>query len=448
MSPAPSTSDRDDAAKLQDRVRRAKASLSQIGGGEPDPEDLGAPIEVEGADEILSSVVAPPAPSTSWPAELDATLEEAVALEVADGSAATFTATEGVVPAEGWTAKEFFTMPATPDQVVTAAGPITIGPGTARQSADFTWRNAQDPGEVRGIALESAEAGAPLEVELTPPPPAVPRETAAADPPKRTKRKIGIIGYTGSRRLAPYGDPEWELWGLNNLHLAEDIDVTKFEAWFDLHPRTEIVKDDVHRGWLEGGSAGLPCFVWGDGNGEPPADWPNAVAYPQQHVLDSFPPYFTNSISWMTALAITILQQRAEEQGLGVEDCELGVWGVDMATDGEYAQQRPSCEFFIGVAMGLGLPVTIPESSDLLKAATLYGLETSPMLAKIQERKAEIQITINAMSQAHAQHEAEARQLEANINAGRGALDQLSYLEGTWFQPTNAGNSTHESPPA
>lgn len=444
MSPAPSTSDADDARKLQDRVRRAKAALEQIGGGEPDPEDLGGPIEVEGAEDILAAIgapprpsveellvgtefeglVDPPVPSTGFPPAAAPTEQwgsldlgsgdhskdddEVVAMEVADGAASTL-GTGGAVPT-GWTMTPF------------------------ASTGQITWRNSQDGG--------SDFVAAP---DLTPPPPTVvSRETV---PTPRTKRKIGIVGYTGSRRLAPYGDPEWELWGLNNLHLAEDIDVTKFDAWFDLHPRTDIVKDEVHRRWLEGGSAGLPCFVWGDSNGEPPADWPKAVAFPQQHILESFPPYFTNSISWMTALAITLLQQRADEAGVGLEECELGVWGVDMATDGEYAAQRPSCEFFIGVAMGLGLQVTIPESSDLLKAASLYGLETSPMLAKIDERIHEINLTIQAMSQAHAQHEAEARQLEANINAGRGAIDQLGYLRGVWFQPTNAGNSTHESPP-
>lgn len=446
MSPAPSTSDADDARKLQDRVRRAKAALEQIGGGEPDPEDLGGPIEVEGAEDILASIAAPPADEDpvvvgSW--------EHVKALAAEHGLTNGPIRVEGVVPSTSFPEGPplAVSVETYEEVVMSSKGAVIIPtpevPGLTvtassgmRVTGDITWRKGQDSG--------SEFVAAP---DLTPPPPpVVSRETATVETP-RTKRKIGIIGYTGSRRLAPYGDPEWELWGLNNLHLAEDIDVTKFDAWFDLHPRTDIVKDEVHRRWLEGGSAGLPCFVWGDSNGEPPADWPKAVAFPQQHILESFPPYFTNSISWMTALAITLLQQRADEAGVGLDECELGVWGVDMATDGEYAAQRPSCEFFIGVAMGLGLQVTIPESSDLLKAASLYGLETSPMLAKIDERIHEINLTIQAMSQAHAQHEAEARQLEANINAGRGAIDQLGYLRGVWFQPTNAGNSTHESPP-
>lgn len=471
MSPA-STAHDPDAAKHAERMARARAALDALGDTPPDPDDLGEPILVEGADEVLAGVTAPPddggwgkvrdlaaeqgltnglirvegvVPSESFPpgpplaVSIDdeptqklgfhdgPETDEDVALEVADGAPTTL-ANGGVFPAG-------MTFPPFGDngpEVITATTGTRIVP-----VGNITWRNAQD---APGPAPTTAPAA-------TPPPPPVTTAVATDEPAPRTKRKIGIVGYTGSRRLAPYGDPEWELWGLNNLHLAEDIDVTKFDAWFDLHPRTDIVKDEVHRRWLEGGSAGLPCFVWGDSNGEPPADWPKAVAFPQQHILESFPPYFTNSISWMTALAITLLQQRADEAGVGLEECELGVWGVDMATDGEYAAQRPSCEFFIGVAMGLGLQVTIPESSDLLKAASLYGLETSPMLAKIDERIHEINLTIQAMSQAHAQHEAEARQLEANINAGRGAIDQLGYLRGVWFQPTNAGNSTHESPP-
>ena len=442
-----------DAAKHAERMARARAALNPLSGAaEPDPEDLGGPIEIEGADDVLASITevasgkwpltngliriqdaadGTVALSTGWGLLAPEDDDEGIVGEWVTGAAATL-ATGGVVP------PSFGPGDGGPEvQIVSSTGAVlaAIPPAPA-----ITWRNASDGGSTAEFVA------AP---DTTPPPPAGPvsRETAGA-PVERSKVKIGIIGYTGSRRLAPYGDPEWELWGLNNLHLAEDIDPSKFDAWFDLHPRTDIVKDEVHRRWLEGGSAGLSCFVWGDAEGAPPAEWPNAVAYPTQHILDSFPGYFTNSISWMMALAITLLQQRAEEQGLTLADCELGVWGVDMATDGEYAAQRPSCEFLLGIAMGLGLKVEIPDSSDLLKTASLYGLETSPMLAKIDERIFEINATIQSMHEALAQHEAQCRQLEANINAGRGALDQLGYLRGVWFQPTNAGNSTHESPPA
>lgn len=41
----------------------------------------------------------------------------------------------------------------------------------------------------------------------------------------------------------------------------------------------------------------------------------------------------------------------------------------------EYEAQRPSCEFWLGVAQGLGIHVHIPPAADLLKTRFLYGFE-------------------------------------------------------------------------
>ena len=38
----------------------------------------------------------------------------------------------------------------------------------------------------------------------------------------------------------------------------------------------------------------------------------------------------------------------------------IHVYGVDMAVCGEYEQQRPSCEFFCGIAKGKGIELYIP----------------------------------------------------------------------------------------
>ena len=49
------------------------------------------------------------------------------------------------------------------------------------------------------------------------------------------------------------------------------------------------------------------------------------------------------------------------------------MYGVDMAQDtllaAEYSEQRPSCEYFIGLAEGAGIRVDIPGGSDLLGGA-------------------------------------------------------------------------------
>lgn len=269
--------------------------------------------------------------------------------------------------------------------------------------------------------------------------------------PDVPKRKIGIVGFTASRKDAPYDDPEWELWGLNNLWVHDDIDTSKFAAWFDLHDSGTVRSMEAHTKWLEGGAGGLPVLMF---NPEPA--FPTAKAFPHEDCLANFPAYFTNSVSWMTALAIILINTRCKELGWEPESCEIGIWGIDMA-DGvdEYAKQRPSCEFFLGVALGMGIPIHIAETSDLLKTAMQYGLENSPLIAKMREQITEHE-TVMATLQSHhtakqqelatytEQKTSEIRYVEAQLNTHNGALSALRLLVGTWAPPSNHGRSTHE----
>jgi hypothetical protein len=79
---------------------------------------------------------------------------------------------------------------------------------------------------------------------------------------------------------------------------------------------------------------------------------------------------------------------------------EIAVYGVNMAQDGEYAHQRPSCEYFAGIALGGGIRLSIPQASDLLKCGSLYGVERSPMLVKMAARRKELEVRL---AQARAQ---------------------------------------------
>ena len=90
-------------------------------------------------------------------------------------------------------------------------------------------------------------------------------------------------------------------------------------------------------------------------------DIPKSERYPLEEIIKRFGNYFTNSVSYMIALAIYF------------GATEIGCWGVDMATASEYGPQRPSCEFFLGVCAGLQIKITLPPEADLLKTRFLYG---------------------------------------------------------------------------
>ncbi len=179
-------------------------------------------------------------------------------------------------------------------------------------------------------------------------------------------RKVAIVGYTTTKDMAPYDDKEFEIWGLNDLYKH----IKKYDRWFQIHtpetvdrtyeqnPQTRVPWG-THKADLA--KMGIPVYMQ---DVEP--DIPNSIKYPLDEIIEHFgSDYFTNSISYMIALAVME----------GFE--EIHVYGVDMATtqDSEYAHQRPSCEFWLGIAMGRGIKVYIPDEADLLKTRFMYGYE-------------------------------------------------------------------------
>jgi len=225
------------------------------------------------------------------------------------------------------------------------------------------------------------------------------------DRPKRNK--ISIIGYTSHKQLAPWDDPDWEIWGLNDLYLDLPIFQGTTEPpfdrlrWFQIHPWGTLrdwakkdfrpgdmlqngagpahPRDPGHLTWLKEASKLFPVYMK-----ETREEFPDALVYPRDKVYEYFGTrYFTNSITWMIGLAIMELAPgKTVETAKAVKGAEIGVWGVDMMVAGsaldsgsEYGYQRPSCEWALGIAKGLGIKVHVPDQSDLLKSAFDYGDE-------------------------------------------------------------------------
>lgn len=173
------------------------------------------------------------------------------------------------------------------------------------------------------------------------------------------KKKVAIVGYTPTRVHAPYGDKDWEIWGLNDLFRFKD-EVKRWTRWFEMHPDMPSDKERITYAERIEGLAKMDCPVY---MLEKHPEVPTSIRYPIEDAIEQFGNYFTNSISYMIALAIME----------GFE--EIGVWGVDMATDSEYGHQRPSCEYFLGIAVGRGIKVYVHPAADLLKVRYLYGYE-------------------------------------------------------------------------
>ena len=161
----------------------------------------------------------------------------------------------------------------------------------------------------------------------------VPKKVAAEKPAmpevkkdqwKRHSDKVAIVGCSDSKDDAPFDNESWELWGVNNLFFH----IKRWTRWFEIHN----IQFDGQK-WLRRGSPDfrgqtVNDYVAGLAGMKTPVymqkKWPqipNSAAYPVKKIIDHFGDYFTNTISWMIALAIW----------MGYK--EIGVWGVDMAVD-------------------------------------------------------------------------------------------------------------------
>lgn len=239
--------------------------------------------------------------------------------------------------------------------------------------------------------------------------------TAIAEAPPR-KTKVAVLGFTDSWKLAPFNDPEFEIWGLNELYQF----IPRWDRWFDIHARGiyENDRNRVHDHILKLRAMTCPIYMqqhWDD--------IPNSVPYPLQEIAKAFPnpcpdarPYLTNSITYMILLALL--------EGFQ----ELHVYGVDMAHDTEYSFQKPSCEWAVGIVQGKGIKLYIPHESDLIKTNFLYGFEADAAHAfdrKLAARKSEMDRKI-----------AELDQQIANLNEARaqyrGAVQDTEHIMKNW----------------
>lgn len=174
-------------------------------------------------------------------------------------------------------------------------------------------------------------------------------------------KKVALVGMaSSSRRLAPFGNPDYEMWGLNELHCKGLPG--PWARWFELHGRDRIENNPRtanHLHWLK--TRKFPIYMQ-----RAYQDIPGSVEYPLHDVSLLFGMYFTSTPAFMMALAIVV----------GFERIEL--YGMDMVLESEYFHQRSCMEYLIGWARGDGIQVQIPASSELLRASYLEGYEEEP----------------------------------------------------------------------
>lgn len=224
-------------------------------------------------------------------------------------------------------------------------------------------------------------------------------------------KKVAIIGTApSSRLLAPYGDPEWTIWGSSPGNTGATV-IPRIDAWFEMH---------CNFLWAENKHYGEPYLQWLNSQTFPVVAQnqeliPRAVTYPKEEILKKYGPwFFTSTFSWMMAFALEA----------GVE--EMGLWGVDMASKDEYILQRAGGQHFIQLARDKGIKVYIPPESDLAQHPPLYGyVDATTFGRKLAMRRTEL---VTRIQQAQAQ----ASQAQGAIVYLQGALEDLEYMIQVW----------------
>lgn len=179
-----------------------------------------------------------------------------------------------------------------------------------------------------------------------------------------------------------------DIWSVNFAVTKHKISPLK--VLLELHDTNSLSKHPSfreHWKWLQKPHS-FPIYMQ-----EPHPLVPSAVKYPYEEACEltkglikggESVKYFTSSFDFLMALAIL----------KGYEN--IKVYGYEMATETEYAYQRPGQTFWVGLALGLGKTVTFHENSEVFKSK-VYAYEGSQMISRqaLEKLKQDLETQLN-----------------------------------------------------
>ncbi len=194
-------------------------------------------------------------------------------------------------------------------------------------------------------------------------------------------RKVAILGFGRTVKDCPWEDPTWELWGMNGFWRAAEPDFgikapeERYSLWLDLHS-VEYTRaygkkagfGDQQERWLELEHP-FPVYML-----EECEAFPSVVRFPIEQLIQKVGrDYFTSTVAYALAAGLAL--------ALDGKIQEVGLWGIDLVHDTEYADQRPCAEYWCGRLEGAGVKVTTHPNSAILRQRHRYGYEAANPLA-------------------------------------------------------------------
>lgn len=220
--------------------------------------------------------------------------------------------------------------------------------------------------------------------------------------------KIAICGTGSGVTRAPF-NTDWEMWGMKGHWNTGK----KFSRVYEIHTPKDLSEAGI-------GAEQAKWMVENITHIHPrlKASFPNAEHVDFEKHIATHGKYFTSSVSWMLAEAIALSPK------------EIGIWGITMSHDAEYASQKPAVTYLIGWAKALGIKVTIDKDAELLSAPFLYGYEDIPtFVLSMEDRKSKVSNMLN-------QAEDEMTQASARFHHAQGVLSALNDFENNFWSRT------------
>lgn len=227
---------------------------------------------------------------------------------------------------------------------------------------------------------------------------------------KAPQRNIAILGSAPpSRLLAPFDDvEEWEIWACSSENLGV---LPRVDVWFELH---SLIRKAAEKPAFVQMLSRHPCVYLQE---EDPQWFVGSKRYPIERMLKKYSTdLLTSSAAFMMALAI----EKKPKQ--------IGIYGLDLATISEYANQRAGMKLMIREAEKAGILVTCPPQCDLLEPTPLYAYkEAWPMFWKLKTRRDDFQDTLDKLND-------QRKKIENEMSYVQGALHDTQYTMAIWLK--------------
>jgi hypothetical protein len=204
--------------------------------------------------------------------------------------------------------------------------------------------------------------------------------------------RCAVVGTAGSWVETPWADPGLTVMTLNDGYsmvdpygkgpqkISEHYDLHPFERmWFRPKEKRIFKEGDIpdgvfvrpagHIEWLKEQAKTIPVWL----KDEPPPGWPvNARRFPFEEVKA----FLKARPDQDGYIASSPVQMVAHAMLRGAK--EIQIYGIHLATQGEYLKQRPNFEWLLGRAEERGIKIVLPKSCPLLKHSHVYGHEPEP----------------------------------------------------------------------